>query len=655
MKKLLIANRSEIARRVIRSAQRMGIATVAVYSEPDRDALHVREASSSVALGGSASAESYLRIDKLLAVARASGADAVHPGYGFLSESAGFAQAVIDAGLIWVGPPPAAIRALGSKSAAKQLALAHGVPCLPGYHGEAQDEGALQAEAQRIGLPLMVKAVAGGGGRGMRLVTEWAQLLPALKSARSEALSGFGCGDLLLERALLNPRHVEVQVFADAHGHCVHLGERDCSVQRRHQKIIEESPSPAVSPELRAELGRCAVALAQAAGYVGAGTVEFLLDGDRFWLMEMNTRLQVEHPVTEMLTGLDLVEWQLRVARGESLPWAQEQVALNGHAIEVRLCAEDEHFNPHTGEVLRFEAPPPDAGLRFDHALAPGLAVTPHYDAMLGKLIAHAPTRSEAIDRLALALGQTAVLGLPTNRAFLAACLQHPLFRTGEATIPFLQHQAEALRATLRAQNEVARIAAALAVLYAGSAPSPSLPCPYPRSLRQRWNDTEVSTLAVQALGAGEVRVHTAEGGEHRATVQPASGGRQRITLDGVDWQVRAVQAHPGRWHVQLAGGAGAAAELWLDDLSHAAAQAGAASGQSQELRAPFNGKLLVVHAAVGQAVARGEALLVIESMKLEHSLAASRDAVVAELLVQPGAQVAPGQLLLRFEAGAKP
>jgi geranyl-CoA carboxylase alpha subunit len=651
MKKLLIANRAEIARRVIRTAHRMGIATVAVYSDPDRDALHVREAGSAVALGGSSSADSYLRIDKLLQAAKASGADAVHPGYGFLSESAEFAQAVIDAGLIWVGPPPAAIRALGSKSAAKQLALAHGVPCLPGYHGAAQDDETLTTEAKKIGLPLMVKAVAGGGGRGMRLVTDWAQLLPALKSARSEALAGFGCGDLLLERALLNPRHVEVQVFADAHGRCIHLGERDCSVQRRHQKIIEESPSPAVSAALRAELGHCAVSLAQAAGYVGAGTVEFLLDGEQFWLMEMNTRLQVEHPVTEMLTGLDLVEWQLRVARGEPLPLKQEQVRLSGHAIEVRLCAEDEHFNPHIGEVLRFEAPPEDAGLRFDHALSQGLVVTPHYDAMLGKLIAHAPTRDEAIDRLAHALGHTAVLGLPTNRAFLAACLQHPVFCAGEATIPFLQHHADGLRETLQAERAAGRVAAALAVLYAHSSPAQNLPCPYPRSLRLGWGESEVSTFAVQALGAGEVRVYTAEGEEHRAQVQAASHGQQRITLDGVDWRARAVRLSAGRWQVQLAGGASqTSAELWLHDLSHAPVQAAGAAGPSQELRAPFNGKLIAVHAAVGQAVARGDTLLVIESMKLEHALAAPRDAVVAELLVQPGAQVAPGQLLLRFQ-----
>jgi 3-methylcrotonyl-CoA carboxylase alpha subunit/geranyl-CoA carboxylase alpha subunit len=656
MKKLLIANRAEIARRVIRTAHRMGIATVAVYSDPDRDALHVQEAGSAVALGGGSSADSYLRIDKLLQAAKASGADAVHPGYGFLSESAEFAQAVIDAGLIWVGPPPAAIRALGSKSAAKQLALAHGVPCLPGYHGAAQDDETLASEAQRIGLPLMVKAVAGGGGRGMRLVTDWAQLLPALKSARSEALSGFGCGDLLLERALLNPRHVEVQVFADAHSHCIHLGERDCSVQRRHQKIIEESPSPAVSDAMRAEMGRCAVALSQAAGYVGAGTVEFLLDGDQFWLMEMNTRLQVEHPVTEMLTGLDLVEWQLRMACGEPLPLTQEQVWLKGHAIEVRLCAEDEHFNPHTGEVLRFESPLENANLRFDHALAPGMVITPHYDAMLGKLIAHATTRDEAIDRLTHALGQTAVLGLPTNRAFLAACLQHPVFYAGEATISFLQHHVDELCKTLQADRAAGRVVAALAVLYANSAPTRHLPCPYPRSLRLGWGEDEVSTLTVQALGAGEVRVHTAEGDEHHAKVQAANDGQQRITLNGVDWRARAAQVSAGRWQVQLAGGASqTSAELWLNDLSHAPVQAAGAAGPSQELRAPFNGKLISVYAALGQAVMRGDTLLVIESMKLEHALAAPRDAVVAELLVQPGAQVAPGQLLLRFESGTAP
>ncbi|WP_416208669.1 acetyl-CoA carboxylase biotin carboxylase subunit [Acidovorax sp.] len=468
----------------------MGISTVAVYSDPDALALHVREATQAVwALGGSASADSYLRIDKLLAAARATGADAVHPGYGFLSENAEFAQAVVDAGLTWIGPPPAAIRALGSKAGAKALAQAQGVPCLPGYAGSDQSEERFGAEAERIGFPLMVKAVAGGGGRGMRLVADASHLTAALVSARSEALAGFGNGDLLIERALLSPRHVEVQVFADAHGHCIHLGERDCSVQRRHQKLIEESPSPAVDAALRERMGACAVALAQAAGYVGAGTVEFLLDEENpgqpgnFYLMEMNTRLQVEHPVTEALTGLDLVEWQIRVARGEPLPLRQDQVALQGHAIEVRLCAEDAHFTPHTGRVLHFAAPSATSferallgGLRFDHALEEGTEVTPHYDAMLGKLIVHAATRGDAIDALVRALTGTTLLGLPSNRAFLAACLGHPQFRAGQARVPFLAHDRCTARRTA-AQGPDAQVAAVFAALrHGGTGPCPAQP-----------------------------------------------------------------------------------------------------------------------------------------------------------------------------------
>ena len=425
IKKLLIANRGEIARRVIRSAQRMGIETVAVYSDADAQALHVHEATCAVALGGNTSAESYLCINKLIEAAHAAGADAVHPGYGFLSENADFAQAVADAGLTWVGPPASAIQALGNKSRAKQLALSRGVPCLPGYNGsedaDGQSDERFAREAQRIGYPLMVKATAGGGGRGMRLVLAEASLMAALHSARSEALSAFGSAELLIERALLQPRHVEVQIFADQHGHCIHLGERDCSVQRRHQKIIEESPSPAVDATLRERMGRCAVELALAAGYVGAGTVEFLLndaaidkDAPSFYLMEMNTRLQVEHPVTEAVTGLDLVEWQLRVAQGEVLPLMQHQITFTGHAIEVRLCAEDAQYTPHSGTVVHFMEPP--GRTRFDHAIYSGMEVAPYYDSMLGKLIAHATTRQQAIEQLSSALVQTQLLGLPSNR-----------------------------------------------------------------------------------------------------------------------------------------------------------------------------------------------------------------------------------------------
>jgi geranyl-CoA carboxylase alpha subunit len=648
--RLLIANRGEIARRVIRTARQMGIQTVAVYSDADRDAMHVYEADTAFALGGTLSADSYLRIDKLLAAAQATRADAVHPGYGFLSENADFAQAVIDAGLTWVGPPPAAIRALGSKSAAKALAVQHGVPCLPGYFGADQSDANMTAQAEQLGLPLMVKAVAGGGGRGMRLVTDMAQLLPALHSARSEALAGFGNGDLLMERALLRPRHIEVQIMADQHGHCIHLGERDCSVQRRHQKIIEESPSPAVTPALRAQLGQAAIALAQSAGYVGAGTVEFLLDeaqADKpFYLMEMNTRLQVEHPVTELLTGLDLVEWQLRIARGEPLPLAQADVQLQGHAIEVRLCAEDAHFTPQTGTVQAFAAP---EGLRFDHALHMGAVVTPHYDSMLGKLIAHAPTRSEAIDRLCAGLNQTTVLGLPTNRAFLAACLLHPIFAAGEALIPFLAEQADTVREGLQAQGD-ARSVAVLAVLYAHQAPAAAMPSPFMRPVRMGLGN-EALSLSLQELGHGQVRIHMGDT-KHEARIQ-RSGEALYITLNGRHWQARAVACSGAvqRWHVQLQGPE--CVELWLTDQSHSAPSTGASAQAAQSLRAPFNGKLIALHVQEGQMVNQGDAVLVIESMKLEHILCAPRDAAVHSISASVGQQVSPGQVLVQWKDAA--
>ena len=657
IRRLLIANRGEIARRIIRTAHRMGIATVAVYSDVDAQALHVREAASAVALGGNPSAETYLRIDKLLAAARASGADAVHPGYGFLSENADFAQAVLDAGLTWVGPPPAAMRVLGDKASAKQLALQRGVPCLPGYLGANQSDARLVAEAEQLGYPLMIKAVAGGGGRGIRLVQVPTQLLPALQSARSEALSAFGNGELLLERALLSPRHVEVQVFADTYGHCIHLGERDCSVQRRHQKLIEESPSPAVDAALRERMGRCAVELALAAGYVGAGTVEFLLDenGD-FFLMEMNTRLQVEHPVTEAVTGLDLVEWQIRMARGEVLPLRQEEVEFRGHAIEVRLCAEDDDFSPHTGRVLHFSEStgdclfhPDRAGvgaLRFDHAIAQGLDLSPYYDSMLGKLIVHGATRAQAIDGLIAALDTTRVLGLPTNRAFLAACLAHPVFRSGQALIPFIGEHGDALRKTLQDQQSQVLLPAALALNFAASpGAAQALPCPFDKMLRLFQGGQELA-ITIRETGHGEVEMLSGSQ-QYVAACVRTGPGEMRITLDGLSRSVQACQVADGRWHVQVG-----STDVWLDDASLAPA-AGAASGSlTMELRAPFNGKVIAIHVAAGQAVQRGDTLLVIESMKLEHALCATRDVQVAELSVETGQQTATGQVLLRFEHG---
>ena len=647
IKKLLIANRGEIARRVIRTAQRMGIETVAVYSDADAHALHVREASCAVALGGNTSAESYLRIDKLLDAARTSGADAVHPGYGFLSENAAFAQAVVDAGLIWVGPPAAAILALGNKSRAKELALSRSVPCLPGYNGsndtDGQSDERFAQEAQRIGYPLMVKATAGGGGRGMRLVLEESSLMAALHSARSEAQSAFGSAELLIERALLEPRHVETQIFADQHGHCIHLGERDCSVQRRHQKIIEESPSPAVDAPLRERMGRCAVELALAAGYVGAGTVEFLLDDADFYLMEMNTRLQVEHPVTETVTGLDLVEWQLRVAQGEALPLAQEQVILTGHAIEVRLCAEDAQYAPHSGTVAYFSEPP--AGTRFDHAIYSGMAVAPYYDSMLGKLIAHASTRQQAIAQLSGALAQTQLLGLPSNRSFLKAILQDAEFQAGQARIPYLVHKAESLREQLRSDEQAALLYAAVAMYFAGQAqPSEQLACPFAKSLRLQCGDT-LHTLILQEIGSGKVKI-SYNGAEHVGSYQDGANNQIFVTLDGLQEHVCAVQLADQRWHVQVG-----RVDLWLEDSTLSAPSTSAGAAGPADVRAKFNGKVIAIQTEVGATVKRGDTLLVIESMKLEHAIAATQDGVVAGIEVALGQQATTGQILVRLSA----
>ena len=628
IRRLLVANRGEIARRILRTAHRMGIETVAVFSQADADALHVREATMAHAIGGAASADSYLRIDKLIAAARSTGADAVHPGYGFLSENAEFAQAALDAGLAWVGPPPDAISTLGHKAGAKLLAQASGVPCLPGYHGEDQSDSRFAKEAARIGFPVMVKAAAGGGGRGMRLVASAAQLVDSLQGARSEALAAFGSGELLLERALLQPRHVEVQVVADSHGNCIHLGERDCSVQRRHQKIVEETPSPAVSQALRARMGECAVQLARSAGYVGAGTVEFLLEDGHFFLMEMNTRLQVEHPVTEMVTGLDLVEWQLRIAQGEPLPLTQEQVRFDGHAIEVRLCAEDHEFHPHSGTVLHFLAPSaPDDSLRFDHAIFEGMVVSPHYDSMLGKLVAHAPTRDQAIDRLLAGLNRMQLLGLPTNRSLLSACLDHPQFRSGQAPVPFLAEHGAAIRVALRQKEKDAMSGAGLAAVFFRTQAG-GLACPFPRPLRLRHRG-ELLALRVRELTDGRLEVEAAG---LTTIVHPQKAVCARLDS--------------GCWHVQSG-----AVDVFIEDASFEPANTQDSEGQASEMRAPFNGRVIGLKTAAGASVAQGDTLLVLESMKLEHALTAARAGVVQAIHVEAGQQVATGQLLVTFKA----
>jgi geranyl-CoA carboxylase alpha subunit len=669
--RLLIANRGEIAVRIARSARRLGIATIAVCSEADRNSPHVAACDEHVPIGGTLPSDSYLVVDKILAAARATGAQAIHPGYGFLSENAAFAAAVEDAGLVFVGPPAAAIEAMGDKARARQRMAAAGIPVVPGYDGDSQDEARLVAEAARIGFPVMVKAAAGGGGRGMRRVERAEDLPAALLSAASEATKAFGDGRLILERAVIEPRHVEIQVFADAHGHVVHLGERDCSVQRRHQKIVEEAPSPAVDPVLRERMGQAAVAVAREIGYVCAGTVEFLLDREgRFYFMEMNTRLQVEHPVTELITGLDLVELQLRVARGEPLALAQEDIRLSGHAIEVRLCAEEpaDDFLPRSGPVLDWR---PEPLARCDHALATGMTVSPHYDSMLAKVIAHGATRAEALDRLALALERTALLGVPSNRAFLARVLRHPAFVEG-ATVStaFIEHHfphgadrsaapddptwSLAAWLSLAAAPEGGRDAAAGSEWRNWSNARP-LPAPW----RLRWRAPQALTGHAEVERAGHVRL--APGGATLETAGTAAPVSVAVTgtpvppcTDGEAEVDGVAVAYRYAWD---------GATLWLhtrrgdfafDCLRRVPRRSAAdLAAQADEVRAAINGRVLEVAVAAGAEVAAGQRLCTLEAMKMEHELRAPRSGRLSGVEVAAGQQVAPGQVLMRYERGA--
>jgi geranyl-CoA carboxylase alpha subunit len=618
---VFIANRGEIALRVMRTARRMGLRTVAVYSEADRDARHAREADAAVFVGGAAPRDSYLRIENLIAAAKRTGAQAVHPGYGFLAESSEFAQGVLDAGLVWIGPPPEAIRAMGDKGAAKERMRAAGVPVLASY-----------AEGSRIEYPVMVKAAAGGGGRGMRLVRNATELPTALAQAKSEAEHAFGDGRVILERALEGARHVEVQIFADAHGHCIHLGERDCSVQRRHQKLVEESPSPAVDAGLRARMGAAAVAAARAVHYEGAGTVEFLLgaDGD-FRFMEMNTRLQVEHPVTEALTGLDLVEWQLRVAAGEPLPLAQDEVRFAGHAIEVRLCAEDpaRDFLPQSGRLALWR---PADSVRTEHALESGAEISPFYDSMIAKLIAHAPTRNAAREKLAAALDATVALGVPTNKAFLSTVLRCETFARGTATTDFLaRHPFE----SPAPQDADVAIAAALLAATAGYGEW------------QSWSNSPARTMHVR-LEEREIPLRF-ERGAYRAPgaelrVLAIEDGAARIELDGTEERVSFAVAD-GAVHLARGG-----ASFALRDLSHRPSAKNDAGLGDGRLVAPMNGRVAAVHARAGETVAGGQPLVVLEAMKMEHGLALPAPVRVTSVHAIAGSQVAPGQILVEFE-----
>jgi len=661
LNRLLIANRGEIAVRIARTARRLGITTIAVCSDADRASPHVLACDEHVPIGGESPAESYLDAEKLLAAAAASQAHAVHPGYGFLSENARFAAAVTAAGLIFVGPPAAAIEAMGNKARARQRMGAAGIAVVPGYDGEAQEEEQLVAAAAQIGFPIMVKAAAGGGGRGMRLVAGPAELPAALRSAASEAAKAFGDGRLILERAVVEPRHVEIQVLADAHGNVIHLGERDCSVQRRHQKIVEEAPSPAVDPVLRERMGQAAVAVAREIGYVGAGTVEFLLDPTgQFYFMEMNTRLQVEHPVTELITGLDLVELQLRVARGERLPLAQQDVAIRGHAIEVRLCAEEpaDDFLPRSGTVLDWRA---EELVRCDHAVAAGMTVSPWYDSMLAKVIAHGATRAEAIDRLARALDRTTLLGVPTNRSFLARVLRHPAFADGTAvSTAFIgQHFPDALSRAPVPDAHTWALAAWLSVAAAPEAADTppawrhwSNGQPLPSPWRARWLAPQALAGEAHAERSGRVRLApgsaAVESGDARMNVRGmpvARGGTGQVEIDGIELWYRYAWDGAVLW-IHSNGG-----DFAFRCLRREPARTGGdGTAGGAEVRASINGRVLEVAVAPGAEVQAGQRLVVLEAMKMEHEVRASRAGRIAAVNVRSGEQVAPGQWLVRFE-----
>ncbi|SEI89557.1 3-methylcrotonyl-CoA carboxylase alpha subunit [Azotobacter beijerinckii] len=650
---LLIANRGEIACRVMRTAKAMGLTTVAVHSAIDRHARHVREADLAVDLGGAKPAESYLRIDRIVAAARESGAQAIHPGYGFLSENADFARACEAAGLLFLGPPAAAIEAMGSKSAAKALMEAAGVPLVPGYHGEAQDYETFRAAAETIGYPVLLKATAGGGGKGMKVVEREAELAEALESARREARAAFGDARMLVEKYVLKPRHVEIQVFADRHGHCLYLFERDCSIQRRHQKVVEEAPAPGLSSALRRAMGEAAVKAAQAIGYVGAGTVEFLLDvRGEFFFMEMNTRLQVEHPVTEAITGLDLVAWQIRVARGEPLPVTQDQVPLHGHAIEVRLYAEDpEHdFLPASGTLALYREPSAGPGRRVDSGVAEGDAVSPFYDPMLAKLIAWGENREEARQRLLAMLAETAVGGVKTNLAFLRRVLAHPAFASAELDTGFIPRHREALLPEPRELPEAFwRLAASAWVQ--SEAP------------RRREDDPRSPWSATDGWRAGlpaQIELHLACQGTRRQ-VRAGDGAelqgewlscRSEFIRDGgsadesaptVRRRLHAIR-QGDTLYLEWAG------ELHAVGRVDPLAEVEAGHAQHGGLTAPMNGSIVRVLVEAGQHVEAGAALVVLEAMKMEHSIRAPRAGVVKGLYCREGELVGEGTALVELE-----
>ena len=640
---LLVANRGEIACRVMRTAKALGLTTVAVHSATDRDARHSREADIRVDLGGSKATDSYLQIDKLIAAAKASGAQAIHPGYGFLSENAGFARAIEAAGLIFLGPPASAIDAMGSKSAAKALMETAGVPLVPGYHGEAQDLETFRSAAERIGYPVLLKATAGGGGKGMKVVEEVSQLAEALASAQREAQSSFGDSRMLVEKYLLKPRHVEIQVFADQHGNCLYLNERDCSIQRRHQKVVEEAPAPGLSPELRKAMGEAAVRAAQAIGYVGAGTVEFLLDArGEFFFMEMNTRLQVEHPVTEAITGLDLVAWQIRVAQGEALPISQEQVPLLGHAIEVRLYAEDpgNDFLPATGRLELYRESAAGPGRRVDSGVEEGDSVSPFYDPMLGKLIAWGENREQARLRLLSMLDEFAIGGLKTNLAFLRRIVAHPAFAEAQLDTGFIpRYQAQLLPAPSELGADFWQAAAQA---FTQSQPervrNDDLQSPW--SAVNGWRSALPAQTSLHLSCAGQDQALSLGA---RSPVFQLQGERLWVEQQGLRREHRAIRRGDTLYlHWQ--------GEMHSVTAYDPIAAADASHSQQGGLTAPMNGSIVRVLVSAGQSVEAGAQLVVLEAMKMEHSIRAPQAGVIKALYCQEGEMVSEGSALVELE-----
>jgi 3-methylcrotonyl-CoA carboxylase alpha subunit len=652
---LLIANRGEIACRVIRTARRMGIRSVAVFSEADAGAQHVALADEAHPIGPARASESYLRIDRILAAARASGAEAIHPGYGFLSENAGFAEACAGAGIAFVGPPPEAIRAMGSKAESKRLMEAAGVPIVPGYHGEEQAEAHLAHQAARIGFPVLIKASAGGGGKGMRPVLRAEEFAAALAGARREAKAAFGDDRILLERYLQRPRHVEVQVFADRHGNTLHLHTRDCSVQRRHQKVLEEAPAPDLSPALRERLHAAAIAAARAVGYVSAGTVEFIVEGEDAFFMEMNTRLQVEHPVTEMVTGLDLVEWQLRIAAGESLP-LPEAPAPQGHSVEVRLYAEDPaaDFRPSTGPLRRFALPDPAPDLRIESGVRQGDAITPFYDPMIAKLVAWGEDREAALARLGAALGECRIAGITSNLGFLQRLVAHPAMRAAELDTGFARRFAAELQPPRRPAPVLALAAAALEALLPATGPVADL-CTDPWDRRDGW----------RLQGAGSQLLLLADGeAQHRLRLSHVAAG-WRMAVEGAEVTL-AGQRRDGALHLVLDGVVhripvlrdGEAIQVTLPDggwtlrlLDPYAPPGGEVAGQGR-LAAPIPGRVVQVLVTEGESVSRGQVLAVLEAMKTELRITAPADGVVAHIGCAAGDTVEEGTEIVTLAEG---